>query len=93
MPRQTLTNKAGKALCMEYRNGKRCNRVARFEATFTTSMGLHHETLCRECMGKIQEWEDEGVARDLSFVESPKGFRVEAQNAAGWIRREYVPIA
>jgi len=93
MPRQTLTNKAGKALCMEYRNGKRCSRVAKFEATWANTLGLHHKTLCRECLEKIQKQAAEGTAQDLSFVESPKGFRVDAQNAAGWIRREYIPIA
>lgn len=78
--RHTLTTKKNKAKCLAYRNGKRCNRIARAVITFTSHSGYHRQSVCKECAGR----------KDAIIVqESSSGFNVRVVGF-GMQSREYI---
>jgi len=50
----SLTTKTGKAKCLNYRNGQRCGRVAKYEVSYQDAT-WHHVSVCKECLSKLQE--------------------------------------
>jgi len=71
MTRKPLTDKNGRALCLNYRNGKRCRRLARVEGYWSDpKIGggqTYHMAMCEEC----------AKARNAEIVQrSQKGFTV-----------------
>ena len=84
MPRATLTDKDGRALCMAYRGGRRCRRLATVEAEWTDQRGVYrHAALCQRCAAWM----------DVTWLEeSDRGFKVRTVSNACGVYRVYTPI-
>lgn len=83
--RNSYTTKQKKAKCLAYRDGKRCDRVAKIEGTYTittTRMMEMHQSLCKECAQRL------GAE---VIQESDKGFSVHT-TLFGPIARMYEAI-
>ena len=84
--RASHTTVQNKAKCLNYRNGKRCGRVARTLVSFTDHLGQHTQPMCEECAAAT-------VAIGGTIRErSPKGFIVHEGGWGGWVQREYKGI-
>ena len=83
MGQHVLTDSKNRALCLNYRNGKRCRRLAKVEAYWTDDrQGNMHMAMCQEC----------AKARGAEVVQSnDKGFTVKTPQF-GPTYREYIPI-
>jgi DUF1365 family protein len=82
MVRNTLTDSKNRALCLNYRNGKRCRRLAKVEVNYTDRGQRHHAAMCEEC-AKVREAE--------VVQHSAKGFTVSSP-LFGPVQRFYHPI-
>jgi hypothetical protein len=86
MGNHVLTDSKNRALCLNYRNGKRCRRLAKVEAYWSDSRigrgQQMHMAMCEEC----------AEARQAEIVQrNAKGFTVSAPQF-GPVYREYIPI-
>jgi hypothetical protein len=81
--RETLTDGKGRPLCLAYRQGKRCRRLAVVVGVYQDHTGRRTEqALCRECAQRL--------GAEIS-QESARGFAVSTRNSGGWISRHYLP--
>lgn len=83
--RETLTDKKDRALCMAFRNGKRCKRLARFVVLYdarNTTPG--RQARCSECSKRADTIRIES--------ESSLGFRVISTYYVGYHSRKYEAI-
>ena len=84
MGQHVLTDSKNRALCLNYRNGKRCRRLATAEGYWHDSRlnQDHHMAMCEEC----------AAARNAEIVQrNAKGFTVKTPQF-GPAYREYIPI-
>ena len=80
MARHAITNKSGKALCMAWRNGKRCRRVAKVVGTYRSN----RQAMCHDCAE---------ACNAHILQESDKGFTVEVSPFDRMHQRHYKEIA
>ena len=82
MGNHVLTDSKNRALCLNYRNGKRCRRLAKVEVHWTDRGRPAHSAMCEEC----------AQARDAEIVQrNANGFTVTIPQF-GPTYREYIPI-
>ena len=93
MNRLTLTTKSGKAKCLNYRNGKRCGRVAVVELCTPGRIIYARKShlprvVCAECAVSLVGQYGQDVVRGVSR----KGFKVSERGTEGWVSRHYKAI-
>jgi hypothetical protein len=79
------TTKAGKAKCLNYRNSKRCGRVAKYDIMYCQ----HHLSVCGECLELLVQSVGEDAVKVRQHCK--KGFTVRT-NLFGPASRTYVGI-
>lgn len=86
--RPELTDKQGRALCLAYRNGHRCARLARVHMSPAPGTGgkYHVRIVCQECADR-QEAEGATVLETCA-----RGFAVRVVGFWPGITREYTAI-
>lgn len=81
--RVSHTTVRGKAKCLNYRNGKRCGRVAKTLVSFTDHLGWHTQPMCEECAAAVAA--TGGTVRERNS----RGFSVSEVVMNGYVQRIY----